>query len=366
MATHFHSIALQAKSKAEADLRERKVPMLENEISKLDVLINKKDVEIEELKKRNAAIIEETGKQLAMLEKELKSKNEFIEKQRQTMEGLEAQVAELRALLDAQTQETKTAQQLCKRLEFDYEFLKKNNAALQKEIEELKRTLEVADRALAALEQKEAELQQRHAALQAEHDKCYKPEENVGIGMMLHDDEDDNGNHVVRMKQSVLGGSVWREQINNPSFRLKEGDIILEIDGKPVTQATGIADRVRGREGTTVSIRVKPQHDDPAHSYPYTTTVERRVNQIKNPSQAWETVRRLLAFHDAIQEEERERHRRLHGSDMPAERASPHERGGVRLKRSSKSPTRNRHHHHHHSPKEKSSPSVTFNLEDKQ
>lgn len=215
---------LLAKSKAEADLRERKVPMLENEISKLDVIINKKDVEIEELKKRMAAIIDETGKRLAVLEKDLKSKNDFIEKQRHTIEGQEAQIAELRALLEDQTNETQTAQKACKQLEFDYEFLKKSNAALMKEIEELKKTLEVADLALAALEKKEAELQQKHAALQAEHAKCYKPQENCGIGMMLHDDEDDDGHHVVRMKQSVLGGSVWREQINNPSFRLKEGE----------------------------------------------------------------------------------------------------------------------------------------------
>jgi len=242
---------LLAKTKAEADLRERKVPRLENEISKLDVVIGKKEAE------------------LAAMQKEVQSKSLTIEQQQKTIEGYEAQLAELRMQVEVLNDEKMEAQKAFKQLEFDYKFLKDRNAALQKEIDELKRTLEVADRALAALEKKEAELQQSYMELKQEHSKC-KQRQQCGIGMKLHDDEDDDGNHVVRMKQSVLGGAVFLEQVNNPHFRLKEGDIILEIDGQPVTQATGIAERVRGLEGTTVQIRVKPQHDDPSHSYPYT------------------------------------------------------------------------------------------------
>lgn len=50
-------------------------------------------------------------------------------------------------------------------------------------------------------------------------------------------------------------------------------------------------------------------------------TITRRVNDIVHPTQAWETVRGLLAFHDKIVEEEQERHARLHGSGASA--ASP-------------------------------------------
>ena len=69
-------------------------------------------------------------------------------------------------------------------------------------------------------------------------------------------------------------------QLNDPGFRLKEGDIILEIDGQPLTRATGVSDMVRGMEGTYVELKVKPQHEDSRHLEPYKTKIMRRPNPI--------------------------------------------------------------------------------------
>ena len=69
-------------------------------------------------------------------------------------------------------------------------------------------------------------------------------------------------------------------QLNDPGFRLKEGDIILEIDGQPLTRATGVSDMVRGMEGTYVELKVKPQHENSRHLEPYKTKIMRRPNPI--------------------------------------------------------------------------------------
>lgn len=69
-------------------------------------------------------------------------------------------------------------------------------------------------------------------------------------------------------------------QLNDPGFRLKEGDIILEIDGQPLTRATGVSDTVRGMEGTYVELKVKPQHENSRHLEPYKTKIMRRPNPI--------------------------------------------------------------------------------------
>jgi hypothetical protein len=59
-------------------------------------------------------------------------------------------------------------------------------------------------------------------------------------------------------------------------------------------------------------------------------TITRRVNDISDPNNAWEKVRKMLAFHDKIVEEERERHERLHGNESQASPPSSNERPKLR------------------------------------
>ena len=51
--------------------------------------------------------------------------------------------------------------------------------------------------------------------------------------------------------------AVWREQINNPNFRLKRGDIILEIDGKALVSVDGVGKLIQGLESSTVTLKIQ-------------------------------------------------------------------------------------------------------------
>ena len=105
------------------------------------------------------------------------------------------------------------ARQTAQALQREVGALKTSNKQLHADIEELKNTLNAANKALAEVEGRLARSQMEYTRLQAEHERCPKLDPQCGIGMMLHDDVDDYGKSVVRMKQSVLGGSVWREQV---------------------------------------------------------------------------------------------------------------------------------------------------------
>jgi len=303
---------LDIKTKAEADLRERKLPLVENEVKKLEVLVRTKNEEIEELKKRLASVVEEFGKQLAVLEKEVEMKNTLVQQLKIVIEQHESHIEYLTQQLHEKTEAEKLAMQKVDRLEFDLNSMSKILQEHKKEVKDLKYTLDVADKALEDMERKEKALHKQLSALELEHSHCYAFQQ-CGIGMKLYQENGDMDRPVVKMGFAVCGGSVWREQINNPNFRLKRGDIILEIDGKALVSVDGVGKLIKGLESSTVTLKIQDSLGV------YDATLTRRVNYILHPDEAWETIRKQLALRDMlkIQAEENEKghhHRHHHHS----------------------------------------------------
>ena len=204
---------LEQALRIEADLRERKMPVLDNEVKKLQVVVQRKDDEITELKRRLDSVLKEMGKQIAQLEKDVSVKTTQLQAQQETIDSLQQQLSNLKKQLEAANEAIRDKDQTNTALQREVGALKTSNKQLHADIEELKNTLNAANKALAEVEGRLARSQMEYTRLQAEHERCPKLDPQCGIGMMLHDDVDDYGKSVVRMKQSVLGGSVWREQV---------------------------------------------------------------------------------------------------------------------------------------------------------
>ena len=142
---------LEDKCKNEADLRERKMPLVENEVKKLQVMCACKDEEIELLKRRLSSVVEEVGKQVLALEKELAIKDPLLEKHKKMISSLEAEIASLRDQLTAMTDKEKEAAKIAKAWEVQC-------GDLQDTVQELSRTIAAHQNKISSLDAEIASL----------------------------------------------------------------------------------------------------------------------------------------------------------------------------------------------------------------